>query len=170
VAELPADLEIRAFDRSLDRSGFDCGEESLNRWLRESANQYERRRLCRVYVAVQAGDIRILGYYTLSSYSVLPADLPDREEGQLPRLPVPAALLGQLAVDRSAQGQHLGEHLLMDALYRITRTAESIGIRLIVVHARGETARRFYQRYGFISFEDERNRLFLPIDRIANLW
>ena len=58
----------------------------------------------------------------------------------------------------------------MDALYRITRTAESIGIRLIVVDARGETARRFYQRYGFISFEDERNHLFLPIDRIANLW
>ena len=58
----------------------------------------------------------------------------------------------------------------MDALCRVDRTAESIGIRLIVVHATGEAARRFYERYGFISFEDERNHLFLPIDRIAKLW
>ncbi len=170
VAELPADLEIRPFDRSLSRSEFDCGEESLNRWLRESANQYEKRKLCRVYLAVQTGDVRILGYYTLSSYSVMPATLPVREGGKLPRLPVPAALLGQLAVDTSVQGQHVGEHLLMDALYRVARTAESIGIRLIVVHAIGDTARRFYERYGFISFEDEQYHLFLPTDTIAKLW
>lgn len=94
MSELPADLIICDFDRSLDRSEFDCGEESLNRWLRESASQYEKRRLCRVYVAVHAGERKILGYYTLSSYSVFPADLPDREGGKLPRLPVPAALLG----------------------------------------------------------------------------
>lgn len=170
MAELPADLEIRSFDRSLDRDRFDCGNESLNRWFSESAGQYEKRRLSRVFVAVREGEKSILGYYTLSSFSVAPADLPGPEGSKLPKLPIPAALLGQLAVDRSVQGQHLGEHLLMDALCRVIRTADSIGIRLIVVHAIGETARRFYEKYGFISFEDERNHLFLPIDRIATLW
>ena len=170
MAELPADLEIRSFDRSLDRSRFDCGNGALNRWLRESAGQHEKRGLSRVFVAVREGEKSILGFYALSSLSVVPDSLPAPEGRKLPKLPVPAALLGQLAVDRSVQGQHLGEHLLMDALHRVTITAQSIGIRLIVVHATDDTARRFYERYGFVSFEDERNHLFLPIGTIKTLW
>ena len=64
--------------------------------------------------------------------------------------PVPVMVLGRLAVDKSSQSRRIGSGLLRDAVLRTIQAAEIAGIRAIVVHAMSETAKHFYQGYGFI--------------------
>ena len=67
----------------------------------------------------------------------------------MPRHPIPAVLLARLAVDLDFQGRGVGALLLGDALKRALSVAETAGIRLLLVHALNESARGFYERFGF---------------------
>jgi GNAT superfamily N-acetyltransferase len=83
----------------------------------------------------------------------------------MPRHPIPAALLARLAVDQSVQGHGIGAWLLRDAMLRTLAAAESVGIRVLLVHAINDNARRFYERHGFeASSTDPRNLQMLMKD------
>lgn len=161
---------IEPFHRqSHDRAGFDCGIPELNDWIATKASQFEKKDLARIYVLVGTGQTAVKGYYALSNHTVIYDVLPvDRAKG-LPRIDLPVVLIGKLAVDRSVQGQHLGEFLLMDALRRAEYLASKIGIRAVEVDAIDDSARQFYQRYGFLSLNDDPRHLFLPMSDIRQL-
>ena len=131
-----------------DLSGSDSGEPVLNEWLRRRALQNEASGASRTYV-VCAGK-RVVGYYTLAVGAVAHAEAPGRVRRNMPE-PVPAMVLGRLAVDKAFQGRHIGAGLLRDAVLRIVQAAEIAGIRAILVHAISEAALRFYEGYGFIA-------------------
>ena len=103
-----------------DRASFDCGEPSLNEYLQRFARQNAENFLGRTYVAVAPGQTQIQGYYTISSSAVAREELPEK---RLPRYPIPVVLMGRLTVDQQAQGQGLGELLLLDALKRAAQLA-----------------------------------------------
>lgn len=157
---------IEPLARSHKRENFDCGEPALNDYLHRQATQDMRRGVSRVYVARERGSSRVLGYYTLSAASFGRKNLPEKEAKRLPHYPVPAALLGRLAVDRSCQGQQLGRYLLFDALNRVLHAAETLAVYALVVDAKNDSARAFYERYGFLSFADSPSRLFLPLETL----
>jgi ribosomal protein S18 acetylase RimI-like enzyme len=127
---------------------FDSGEPVLDEWLRRRALQNEASGASRTYV-VCAGR-RVVGYYTLAVGAVAHAEAPGRVRRNMPD-PVPAMVLGRLAVDKAFQGRHIGAGLLRDAVLRIVQAAEIGGIRAILVHAISEAAKRFYESYGFVS-------------------
>lgn len=131
-----------------DLSGFDCGEPALNEWLRRRALQNESSGASRTYV-VGVG-LRVVGYYTLAHGAVVHAEAPGRVRRNMPD-PVPAMLLGRLAVDRAFQGRRIGAGLLRDAVRRTLQAAEIAGVRAILVHAISPAAKRFYEGYGFIA-------------------
>ena len=131
-----------------DLSAFDCGEPVLNDWLRRRALQNEASGASRTYV-VCAGR-KVLGYYTLAVGAVAHAEAPGRIRRNMPD-PVPVMVLGRLAVDKGAQGRHIGGGLLRDAVLRTVRAAEIAGIRAILVHAISGEAKRFYEGYGFVA-------------------
>ena len=62
--------------------------------------------------------------------------------------PVPAALLGRLAIDQGWQGRGLGTALLRDAVLRVIGAAGTIGVRALLVHAISDEAKAFYERWG----------------------
>ena len=170
VSAVPSPWSIEPFHRQThDRAGFDCGAPELNDWIATKASPFEKKDLARIYVLVGTGQTTVKGYYALSthtvSYSVLP---PDQAKG-LPRIDLPVVLIGKLAVDRSVQGQRLGELLLLDALRRAEYLATKIGIRAVEVDAIDDSARQFYERYGFLSLADDRSHLFLPLSDIRQL-
>jgi len=114
-------------------------------------------------------DKTIAGYYTLSSTSVQLPELPAQIARKLPRYPlVSATLLGRLAVDRRHQGKGYGRFLLADALYRASRS--EIASFAVIVDAKDENARRFYERESFLPFPDQRMKLFRPMADIKQLF
>ncbi len=114
-------------------------------------------------------DGAIGGYYTLSATAVKLADLPEQTARRLPRYPlVPATLLGRLAVDRRFQGKGYGRFLLADALYRVARN--EIASFAVIVDAKDEAARRFYERESFLPFADQPMKLFRPVADIKQLF
>lgn len=155
-----------------DRAAFSCGNDSLDRYLKEQAGQDARRRVAAPFVLVSPGDLKtILGYYTLSAFGIEPGELPPAVARKLPAHSLlPATLIGRLAVDGRHRGQGLGELLLVDALKRALTQSEQIGATSVVVDAIDDRAARFYEHFGFMAFPSRRHRLFLPMKTIAALF
>lgn len=159
-----SDLVIAPLNSSHDRAGFHCGETSLDLYIRQQARQDLKRRVSRVFVATDAGDpSTIVGYYTLSTLSIDLSQLPVDIARKLPRQPVPAALLGRLAVNQAAQGHGVGSLLLADALKRTLAVSDEIAIYAMVVDAIDEDAQRFYEQFGFAPLSTGGRRMFLPL-------
>lgn len=151
-----------------DRSGFESGIEPLDRYFRIQAGQDARKNMAAPFVLVLP-DGTVAGYYTLSSTSVNLAELPEQVARKLPRYPlVPATLLGRLAVDRHQQGKGYGRFLLADALYRIVQS--EIASFAVIVEAKDESARRFYERESFLLLPDQPMKLFRPMADIERLF
>ncbi|HEX3150349.1 MAG TPA: GNAT family N-acetyltransferase [Gemmataceae bacterium] len=164
-----ANWVIEALGKDHIRDAFDCGKPPLNEFLRSHAGQYERKEIGRTFVAVAAGSPVAVGYYTLAAGSVEPARLPVKHAKKLPRHPIGVVLLGRLAVDRSAQGKHLGGDLLIDASIRCVRTANQVGVFALTTSAIDDEAARFYGRFGFLPFVDNPHHLFLPVETLRKL-
>ena len=151
-----------------DRSAFESGVEPLDRYLRVQAGRDARKKMAAPFVFVLS-DGAIAGYYTLSSTAVNLGELPEEAVRKLPRYPlVPATLLGRLAVDRRHQGKGYGRYLLADALFRAVRS--EIASFAVIVDAKDDNARRFYERESFLPFPDRLMRLFRPMADVERLF
>lgn len=145
-----------------DRAAFSSGQQELDEWFRRRAGQDEKRNVARVFVAI-APELGIIGFYSLSSYTLALADLPEGLAKRLPRYDaIPAALIGRLARDVRARGQGIGELLLADAVRRSLGARRSVAIYAIVVDANGERAAEFYRDFGFQPFPGRPLRQFMP--------
>jgi GNAT superfamily N-acetyltransferase len=114
-------------------------------------------------------DGAIAGYYTLSATGVKFSELPADVTRKIPKYPsVPATLLARLAVDKTHQGQGYGRFLLADALLRAVPS--EIASFAIIVDAKDEEVRRFYERESFLPLPDQPLRLFRPMADIVKLF
>jgi predicted GNAT family N-acyltransferase len=152
-----------------DRAGFSSGVERLDRYFHRQAGQDQQKRVAATFVL--AAGTRVLGYYTLSATSVALAELPESIAKKLPKYPVvPATLLGRLAVSRMHRGQGFGEFLLLDALRRSLEHSREVASFAVIVDAKDDLARSFYEAHGFLAFPSSPLRQFLPIATIAKLF
>lgn len=154
-----------------DRKSFDCGNEALNRYLREQARQDAEKRVAAPFVLTQPGNPAVLGFYTLSASIIPMQELPPELMTRLPRYgQLPVTLLGRLAVDRTVGGQGVGEFLLVDALRRSLEGAQQIAAMAVIVDAKDQRAESFYRHFGFLPFQQTPLRLFLPMAQVAKLF
>ena len=130
-----------------DLSQFQCGEPTLDDWLKKRALLNEESGASRTYVVCMGR--QVVAYYAVAAGAVAHVDAPGRVRRNMPD-PVPVMVIGRLAIDHSIQGQGTGPALLRDAILRTLQAAEIAGIRAILVHAVSERAKRFYERWGFI--------------------
>jgi GNAT superfamily N-acetyltransferase len=161
--------KVEPLARRHDRSHFDCGNDALNGYLKQLASQHAKRNISKTYVAVRESCARVDGFYALSTGSMILENLPEATRARLPRYPIPTAHLGQLAIDKDVQGQGLGEALLLDALRRVARVSDELGIYAVTVDAIDERAKAFYERYGFVSILGDPLHLYLEIKVIHQL-
>ena len=160
---------VEPLDAQHNRSDFECGVEPLDRYLKQQASQDMRRRIAALFVLVDQDIHSIAGYYTLAATAIRLAELPPEITKKLPKYPlVPATLLGRLAVDQRYQGQGVGSFLLMDALRRSFNS--EIASMAVVVDAKDDKARDFYEHHQFIPFPEQSQRLYLPMTTIAKLF
>lgn len=163
---MPRFGEPEALQAGHDLDDFDCGTASLNVWLRKHALQARAVDSARTFVVTDAEQDRVVGFHALTGVDVAHDDAASRARKGMPRHPIPAALLARLAVDVSVQGRGLGAWLLQDAMRRVVVAAESVGIRVLLVHALDERARSFSERHGFeVSPTDPLNLQILVKDQ-----
>lgn len=128
---------------------FECGEAALDEWLKKYALQAQATGSSRVFVATSDGET-VVGYFALAAAQIEPGEATGRVlKGEPGHRPVPAVLLARLAVDDEHQQKGLGRSLLQDAMLRCLQAADAIGVRALLVHAKHEEARAFYEQYGF---------------------
>jgi ribosomal protein S18 acetylase RimI-like enzyme len=149
------------------RATFSSGQPEIDDWFRRRAGQDEKRDVARVFVAVDDA-LGVVGFYSLSSYTLALADLPGEIAKKLPRYDaIPAALVGRLARDVRVRGRGIGELLLADAVRRVLAAGRSLAVFAIVVDAKNERAAAFYREFGFRPFPSRPLRLFLPTSAAA---
>lgn len=150
---------IRKLLAADNTQSFDCGDAALNQYLRQFALVNQKAHSTQTYACYQAG--QVLGYYSLAVGSVEPTNATLRVIRGLARHPVPVMILARLAVDRTQQNKGLGQALLKDALLRTAQAADIAGIRALLVHAKNETVRQWYQQWEFEPSPSDPLHLFL---------
>ncbi len=125
---------------------FQCGEAALDDWLKRRALSNQSTGASRTFVVTDEGG-HVRGYYAMAAGAVSHQLATGGVRRNMPD-PVPVMVLARLAVDRRAQGLHLGAALLQDAVNRAVAVAHNAGVRALLVHALHERAKQFYEHYG----------------------
>ena len=149
------------------RTGFDCGEPALNDFLQRQAGQLERRGFGKTYVALADGSVQVLGFITVSAGQVQTSQMPAHLK--LPRYPAPVLRIGRLGVDKNQQGKGIFQRLMAFALQVALEFSEQVGIYAVLVDAKNEHAKAFYQRLGFgVATANDPLCLYLPVKALAD--
>jgi GNAT superfamily N-acetyltransferase len=152
-------------DHAID--AFDCGQADLNSWLLKHALQNQGANAAQTYVGLVEGVV--VGYYSLAVGHVEYAEAPERLQKGLARHPVPIMLLARLAVHKDWQKKGVGRGLLKDAVLRTLQAADIAGIRALAVHAKDDSARRYYEQFGFVASPTDQFHLFVLLKDIRKL-
>lgn len=153
---------------ALDQTdAFDCGQTALNQFLQRYALVNQKANSAQTYVCCQGDEV--VGFYSLAVGSVDPTGAPPRVMKGLARHPVPVMILARLAVDKAHQRKGLGQALLKDALLRTAQAADIAGIRCLLVHAKDDTAQRWYKSWEFEPSPTDPYHLFLMLKDLKNL-
>jgi len=150
---------LLATDHQLD--DFACNVDSLNDWLKKRAYQNQLSGASRTYVVLEGK--KVVGYYCLASGALELNDAPTQVRRNMPN-PIPVAILGRLAVDKSFQGKGLGVALLQDAVVRTAQAGGILGIRGLLVHALSIEAKAFYEHHGFVASPTQPMTLILSLN------
>jgi len=158
---------VRKLSASDSVDAFDCGQPALNQFLQRYALVNQKAHSAQTYVCCLNG--QVVGFYSLAVGSVAPEKVPARVMKGLARHPVPVMILARLAVDKCHQGKGLGKALLKDALLRTARAADIAGIRCLLVHAKDEAARQWYEAWEFEPSPTDPYHLFLMLKDLKAL-
>ena len=150
-----------------NRELFDCGDATLNDFLRRYARQTHKQGGAKTFLAVRDDDpTLILGFYSLCPASVEFSRTPDVVKRGLAQHDVPVFRLGRLAVDKSMQGEGLGGQLLLSAGRRCLRASHEVGGVALLIDAKNEGVAQWYASYGALPLLDMPLSLLLPMTTI----
>ncbi len=174
-AEQQGKIAIEPFDPAKhDRTAFSCGSEPIDNFLHRTARKHQKGDFIRVWVAVRPDSPNVIGYYSINSHAIQAHDLPGKFTRNAPSHGgIGAAYISTFGVDAKAQGAGIGTLLIADALKRIARLSEEIGIFAVVLDVLDDgdeeavkKRHKFYRRFGFIDFPSHPLRMFLPVKTI----
>ena len=172
VEQLPAAQkpysQPRPLEKGDDLAAFDCGKPPLDNFLKQHALKNEGKASRTYVVTAQTGEDagKVVAYYTLAGGAVTHEDAPGWAKRNMPD-PLPAVVLGRLAVDSGHHGKGIGSHLLREAMQRALEVSAQVGVRVMIVHAIDDEAINFYVPFGFRRFPTDSRTLFLATETIA---
>ena len=170
----PPKLRIELYDPARhDRNDFDCGVDRLNNFLKLSAKKQQRDDMARVYVVVEEGSTRVLGYHAVNVGKMNVDNLNPRPRGTPVHGEIPVLFLGQVAVDKEVRGEGLGGILMHHVFEKALTISEMAGCHAIILDIISDGgneafARRnaWYKDFGFTTFFSDPARMFLAIKQV----
>ena len=170
----PPALRIEHFDPTRhDRAAFDCGVDRLNNYLRLSARKQQKDDMTRVYVVVEEGSTRILGYHAINMGMMNVDELARRPRGAPDHGEIPVLFLGQVAVDKAAQSRGLGGILMNHIFEKACVVSDMAGCHAIILDVIADGGeeefgrrRAWYESFGFASFASNPARMFLALKQV----
>lgn len=160
-------IEPLCKDHEKARAAFSCGQKDLDFYLQRQAGQDQRKHLAVPYLAIDKEHQKIIGFYTLSSQTVILEEWPETVAKKLRYQSIGVTLVGRLAIALTYQKKGWGKLLLMDALSRSLEVSEQVGSFAVIVEAKDDTAVAFYQRFDFKAFPNQPYKLFRVMSEIA---
>lgn len=155
---------------------FDCGVERLNNFLKLSAKKQQKDNMTRVYVAVESGQMEILGYHAINVGTMNVAELAKPPRGTPNHGEIPVLFLGQVAVDQKAQGLGVGSLLMQHVFEKTCVIADEAGCHAILLDVMSDgdaeafmRRKGWYQRFGFQSFASNEARMFMTLKQVRRL-
>jgi GNAT superfamily N-acetyltransferase len=155
----------RPLTESDNRDAFDCGRDSLNLWFRRHAWRNQAAGVTRTNIVCDTATGAVAGYVSMCAAQIERAYLPKSAQRNQPD-PIPALLLGQLAVDRQHQGKGYSRWLMLFALETAVRFSREIGCFGVLTHPLDDSVRAFYSRFGFetLPFDPKRSMVVRIVD------
>lgn len=138
----------------------------MNHWFRRHGWANHAAGVSRVNVICDTATDRIVGYVTLSAAQIERSSLLKSHRRNLPS-PLPATLLGQLAVHREFQARGYARLLLLFALRTALRASQDVASWGVITHPLDDAVRQFYARHGFQDLAFDPHRAMVV--RIADL-
>ena len=135
--------------------------EALNNYLKLMANQQSVRDNSRTYVLEDEKNGGIIGFYTLAMVNIELSTLPENLQNRFPQN-YTAGLIARLAVDKHYVKRGFEAWLLVDALKKLLIASDVVGFPMVVVDTK-EGVADFYEQFGFTSFKEEKNKLFISV-------
>ncbi len=164
----PAFTDFRVDALNIEQ--FDCGDEQLNRFIVDNAATYVNEGFCAVRILIEQESGQLIGYSAFSPTNIPIDKLPvDYQERYKIDFPVPAWLIGRLAVSKQFQGYKWGEALLFDAMQSILGHADKGAGALIVVDAKNKKVKKFYKKYKFVTLPTGGLRLIKSMHQVRHL-
>ena len=160
---------VELLNKRHNRNSFDCGNEALNKFLKQIARQHIQKGISRTFVLIDTEQPEIIiSFFTLTLCEVRVEKLPSNFAKKYPSK-VPGVKLARLAVNELYQRQGIGEIMMIEAIQRALIIAENAGGIGLFVDAKDEAAKTYYSRYGFVSLEDTLLEMFLPLSTILQM-
>ena len=135
-------MKIEVLQAHHQKKSFNCGQDDLNKLIKQYASQHQKSGTSKTYVAID-DDAQVRGFYCLSSTSIGFDGVDAVLTKRLPRYPLPCVVVERFAVDQAAQGQGVGKVLLAHALKQVSKVAQIIGVNFVVIHAKDQKAMKF---------------------------
>jgi len=161
-------LKIEVLSKIHNRTEFDCGNTELNYYLHKIARQHITKGISKTFVLINtANPTKIIAYMSLVVCEIYATNIPHHWKDKFPKK-IPAAKLARLAVLEKEQRKGYGELLVIDAMKKTLNVSNSIGVAGLFVDAKHETAKVYYNQFGFLSLPNQLDNLFLPLSSLVN--
>jgi GNAT superfamily N-acetyltransferase len=128
--------------------GFDCGKPALNEWLIRRALNNQASGTSRTWVVVEADSHDVVAFYASATASILRSSAPKKMQRNQPE-EMSAILLARMGVDARHARHGLGAALLKHFMLKALEVSQSVGVRVLLIHAKDDEAKSFYMHYGF---------------------
>ncbi len=155
-------LQITQLNKGHNRQQFNCGDEAINRYLKQQANQSAKKNYSQTHVLTEESDpSTIFGFYTLTSCFL------HGELQNLMNLKSPHELCGvklaRMGMDVNFQKKGYSQYLIYDAIKKTCQVNQSMGIQGLFLDAKTDDLVNYYQHCGFMLIPDTQRVMWLPI-------
>ncbi|HBE69219.1 MAG TPA: N-acetyltransferase [Planctomycetaceae bacterium] len=164
----PTGWHVETLAKPHNRRSFTCGNTQVDRWLRQSALQSQKKHLSVTKVLLDENDT-IVGFYTLATSQVDFSDLPPELSRVLPRRQLPVAVLAWLGIASRFQSQGLGKRILAMALRDCFDASQSFAFVAVLLDCVDDSAKKFYRQFDFDELPGHPMRLYLSFRMLEGI-